>query len=142
MPLVDAILSMHPIGALAFASVFLGIIIAIIFTVFVSIVTPFFAKKLDSVIFTPRWFTTFELDFYTVWPFSIMKTLYYMYFISIPKFSRRKRFKDIPKELGIPISFHIYSRIGLLLFLFLLITSFTFVATGFYTYFFYEAPPS
>ena len=140
MPLIDFILSMEPLGAIGFSSVFLGLILVFVLIIYMSAISPLFAKRLDPILFNQRWFTVFELGFYNTWPFSLMKILYYVFFITFPKFSRRKRFKDIPTDLDIPLNMIVLSQICLILYFLTLIASITFAVTGFYSYFFYEAP--
>ncbi|VAW98546.1 hypothetical protein MNBD_GAMMA23-1539 [hydrothermal vent metagenome] len=142
MSLIEALLGMHPLGAVFFGAVFSGVTLTFILIIYISAISHLFAKRLDPIIFNERWFTVFELGFYNTWPFNMMKIMYYVYFITFPNFSRRKRFKDIPTNLDVTFSMVILARICLILYLLLAIISATFAITGFYAYFFYEAPPS
>ncbi len=142
MSLVEIFTGIEPIGIIAFSSVILVIVLAFILIIYISIISPLFTKHLDPIIFNERWFTVFELGFYNTWPFSLIKILYYVYFITFPKFTRRKRFKNIPTKLDITLTMVVLSRICLALYFLMIIVSATFVITGFYSYFFYDAPLS
>ncbi len=135
VPLVEAILEMEPLGTIFFGSTLLLLLMVIILLIYLSILTPLLSRRLDERIFTQRWFSVFELGFYTSWPFSLMKTLYYVGFISFP-WLRRKRFKDIPVDLGIPKYLAIASRFYMALHLFALLLGIIFFTVGGYVYFF------
>jgi len=141
VPLVNAILDMELLGAIIFGAMFLGLLLAFILIIYMTIATPFLSKRLDSIIFNAEWFTDFELGFYSTWPFSMMKTLYYMYFISFPIFSRRKRFKNVP-QLNVPLSIIITSKFYIFLHLLTLFICLISIFVGAYVYFFYDSPPS
>ncbi len=140
MPLINAILDMEFLGALFFGAMFLGLILVFVLVVYMSAISPLFAKRLDPVLFNTRWFTISELGIYTVWPFSLMKILYYVLFITFPKFSRRKRFKDIPTDLDISLNMVVLSQICLILYFLTLLCGLVFAVVGGYVYFFYDTP--
>ena len=143
MPLIDFILSMEPLGAIGFGSVFLGLILVFVLIVYLNVASPFFTKRFDPVLFNTRWFTISELGIYTVWPFSLMRVFIYMALIAVPWYVlKTRRFKGFDLELSVSTPLKIVSTLFVFLTFLTLLCGLVFAVVGGYVYFFYEAPPS
>ena len=140
MSLVAFFDGVEPPGIIIFSSVILGLILVFVLIIYVHIMYPFLSKRLDSLLFHTPWFSEAELIMYSHWPLSHIRVMQYMYFITFPNFLRKRRFKGMNKALNLPTALVVASKIYMTLHLIAVILGITFAVTGFYTYFFYEAP--
>lgn len=57
--------------------------------------------RLDGLLFRKPFFNDAELINYQVFPLSLVKSLNYSYLIAIPRMAKRKRFKNLDKEIRV-----------------------------------------
>ena len=100
-----------------FIIIFGGIVVLTVFYIVLWHILHFIlCKKFDDQLFQEKYFNTNELGIYSVWPFSLVRSMGYILLVAAPNFYiTKRRFKDIKIER---------SGIGLLqLFCWLLILS-------------------
>lgn len=68
-------------------------------------------KKMDQILFIEPYFSHFELEAYSSWPLSMIKTMIYLFLITAPEFSRKRRFKGFTQELSVSMPIRLASAI-------------------------------
>ena len=89
-------------------------------------------KRLDPILFRAPWFSNAELAMFSSWPLSLIKAMHYMFLLSYPGRSLKKRFIGLEQTLPVGKKLKIASKIYILihiLFALLAITWFLFGGT-------------
>ena len=72
-------------------------------------------RRLDPILFQEPWFSPAEIAMFSSWPLSLIKAGHYMFLITYPKRSLKKRFIGLKQVLPIGNQLRIASRIYLYL---------------------------
>jgi len=81
------------IGAGLFIS---GAVLVSILLVFLIIMHNILYPRLDPILFREPWFNSAQLDMFSTWPLSLIKSMNYMFLIAYPGFFlNRKRFNGL-----------------------------------------------
>ncbi len=93
-------MSEYSFGTIAFYALFFGeAIFGIGMIVLLHVMHFILTRKFDSLLFKEPYFRKNELFVYTIWPFSLIRTIGYMLFLVFPDYVKRKRFKDVELNL-------------------------------------------
>lgn len=105
-------------GIVFFAFLFGIIILGFVLIIYVIAMHNIMYKRFDPILFREPWFSSAELVMYSAWPLSLVKTVQYMFLISMPNYARRRRFKGVTRELevlkiskALRIACHVYTVI-------------------------------
>lgn len=89
-------------------------------------------RRLDPILFHAPWFSNAELAMFSSWPLSLIKAVHYMFLLTYPSRSLKKRFIGLEQTLPVGIKLKIASKLYILihiLFALLAITWFLFGGT-------------
>ncbi len=101
------------IGASLIASTLFFILIL---TIFIHIMHLFLYRRFDPILFNNRWFTHAELNIYSLWPLSLIRSVIYMFLIAFPNLAiKTKRFKGFDLTLPVSPSLKVVSKIYIVL---------------------------
>ncbi len=99
-----------------FIVVFGGIIVLTLGLVILWHILHFFlTRKYDKLLFKRPYFRETELGAYTIWPFSLMRTMGYILLLATPRLVKLRRFKGVHLDLSGTLIFVILSRLFLAL---------------------------
>jgi len=96
-----------------------GFILGFILVIFLIIMHNILYPRLDPILFKEPWFNPAQLEMFSAWPLSLIKTVIYMFLIAYPNLIRKKkRFKNLkevpPVEPNIKIACKIYTTLHLM----------------------------
>lgn len=94
-------------------------------------------KQLDRMLFRKPFFNDAELINYQVFPLSLVKSLNYSYLIAIPRMAKRKRFKELDREIRVNPAIRIACIIHIWSALLGAVTFFAIFGYGGFLYIFY-----
>lgn len=78
-----------------------GFTVALIFYPLWAVLHRILCRQLDPMLFRKPFFQETELESYQAFPLSLLKSINYIYLIAYPTLARRKRFRDLDRELPI-----------------------------------------
>lgn len=83
-------------GETAFLVVFGGLVFTAFATVLLWHILHFIlCNKYDATLFRQPYFRINELSVYTVWPFSLIRSMGYIMLLGAPSLAKKRRFKDV-----------------------------------------------
>jgi len=96
-----------------------GFILGFIVLIFLIVMHNKLYPWLDPILFKEPWFNSAQLEMFSAWPLSFIKTVIYMFLIAYPDFIRKKkRFKNLkqmpPIDPNIKLACKIYTVLHLM----------------------------
>jgi len=96
------------IALFLFGAIFVCAFILIVYSV---VMHNILYKRLDPILFRNPWFSSAELAMFSSWPLSLIKAGHYMFLLTFPTYSKKKRFIGLEQELPIELSLILASKI-------------------------------